>query len=226
MAPPTSAANHVLPIDDRRAERFNAAIAGRPDLMGNRTSLTVYPGMTGISENAFINVKNRSYTITAPVELRDANTNGVIIAQAGAFGGWVLYMKGGIVHHEYNFFGVERTNITSPSALSAGKHEIKYTFVADAPKPGTGGKCSLFVDGQQVAEGYIPKTQPFAFSADEGVDVGMDAETAVSNDYKEGDNKFTGKIVKVTVDVKPSGLSAADQKAVQDAEEEAAAAVE
>ena len=79
--------NHVLPIDDRRAERFNAAIAGRPDLMGNRTSLTVYPGMTGMAENAFINVKNRSYTITAPVELKDANTNGVIIAQAGAFGG-------------------------------------------------------------------------------------------------------------------------------------------
>src|SRR5881398_2395482 len=73
--------NHVLPIDDRRSERFNAAIAGRPDLMGDRTSLTVFPGMTGMTENAFINVKNRSYTITAPVELKDANTNGVIIAK-------------------------------------------------------------------------------------------------------------------------------------------------
>jgi len=218
--------NHALPIDDRRSERFNAAIAGRPDLMGDRTSLTVYPGMTGITENAFINVKNRSYTITAPVELRDANTNGVIIAQAGTFGGWVLYMKDGKVHHEYNFFGVERTNIASPSVLSAGKHEIKYAFIPDAPRPGAGGKCALFVDGQQVAEGHIPKTQPFAFSADEGVDVGMDGETAVSNDYKVGDNKFTGKIVKVTVDVKPTGFSAADKKAVEDAEEATAAAVE
>lgn len=218
--------NHVLPIDDRRAERFNAAIAGRPDLMGDRTSLTLYPGMFGLSENAFINVKNRTYTVTASVELHDSSTNGVIIAQAGAFGGWVLYMKDGKVHHEYNFFGVERTNIASSSALSAGKHVIKYAFIADAPKPGTGGKCTLFVDGQQVVEGYIPKTQPFAFSADEGVDVGMDGETAVSNDYKEGNNKFTGTIVKVTVDVKPSGLSAADQKAVADAEEAAAAAIE
>src|SRR4029434_5720362 len=94
--------NRVLPIDDRRSERFNAAIAGRPDLMGDRTSLTVYPGMTGMLENASINVKNRSYTITAPVELKDANTSGVIIAQAGAFGGWVLYMKEGKIHHEYN----------------------------------------------------------------------------------------------------------------------------
>ena len=213
--------NHVLPIDDRRSERLNAAIAGRPDLMGERTALTVYPGMTGITENAFINTKNRTYTITAPVELSDSSTNGVIIAQAGAFGGWVLYMKDGKIHHEYNYFGVERTNIGSANPVSAGKHVIKYEFIADAPKPGTGGKCFLYVDGQKVAEGHIPKTQPYAFSADEGVDVGEDAETAVSKDYKPLDNKFTGKIFKVTIDAKPSNLSAKDKKAVADAEEEA-----
>jgi hypothetical protein len=219
-----AARNHVLPIDDRRAERFNAAIAGRPDLMGGRTSLTVYPGMFGMAENAFINVKNRSFTITAPVELRNANTNGVIIAQAGAFGGWVLYMNDGKIHHEYNFFGVERTNIAGPAALSAGKHIIKYEFTIDSPKPGSGGKSVLYVDGQQVAEGRIPKTEPFVFSADEGTDVGMDGETAVSNDYKQGDNKFTGKIVKVTIDTQPSKVTAADRKAAEDAEDAAAAA--
>ena len=88
-----AAKNHVFPIDDRRSERFDASIAGRPDLMGPRTSLTVFEGMTGISENAFINIKGRKYTITADVDLKDANTNGVIISQAGRFGGWVLYMK-------------------------------------------------------------------------------------------------------------------------------------
>ena len=206
--------NHVLPIDDRRAERFNPALAGRADLMGDRTSLTVYPGMTGMMENAFINVKNRSYTVTAPVELKDSNTNGVIIAQAGAFGGWVIYMKEGKVHHEYNFFGVERTNVASPNVLPSGKHEIKYEFVADSPKLGTGGKCVLYVDGQQVAEGRIPKTQPFIFSGD----VGVDNETMVSNDYNPGENKFTGKIISVTIDTKPSNLSAADEKAVEDGE--------
>jgi len=195
-----AAKNHVFPIDDRRSERFNAEIAGRPDLMGSRTSLTVYEGMVGISENAFINMKNKNYTITSEVELKDANANGVIISQAGRFGGWVLYMKGGKVKHEYNFFGVENTNIASAKALSAGKHEIKYEFIADAAKPGTGGKCILYVDGAKVAEGQIPKTQPFIFSADEGVDVGMDNETTVSNDYKMHENKFTGKIKRVTVD--------------------------
>jgi len=189
--------------------------------MGTRTSLTVYPGMVGMMENAFINVKNRHYTITAPVELSDSNSNGVIIAQGGRFGGWTLYMKDGKVHHEYNFFGVERTNIADPSTLSGGKHVIKYEFVPDAARPGTGGKCMLFVDGKQVAQGHIPKTVPFIFSGDEGADVGEDAETAVSDDYKEGNNKFTGTIVKVTVDVSPSGLSAADQKALADAEDAA-----
>src|SRR2546426_7423830 len=214
--------NHVLPIDDRRSERFDASIAGRPDLMGNRTSLTVYPGMTGMAENAFINVKNRSYMITAPVELKDANTNGVIIAQAGAFGGWGLYMKDGKVHHEYNYFGVERTKIGGQTALPPGKHEIKYEFIVDVPKPGLGGKSALYVDGKKVAEGRIPKTQPYVFSGDEGVDVGVDNETMVSNDYKPGENRFAGKIIKVTIDTKPSNLSEADKKTVETAEDIAA----
>ncbi|MGC3944699.1 MAG: arylsulfatase [Chryseolinea sp.] len=193
--------NHVFPIDDRRAERLDASIAGRPDLMGPRKVLSVYEGMTGISENAFINIKNRNYTITADVNLKDANTNGVIISQAGRFGGWVLYMKGGKLHHEYNFFGLEKTNIASPKIISPGKHELRYEFVADkAFQPGTGGKCTLYVDGQMVANGTIPKTQPFMYSADEGADVGVDNETNVSNDYKERHNKFTGKINKVTID--------------------------
>ncbi|HTO76698.1 MAG TPA: arylsulfatase [Thermoanaerobaculia bacterium] len=215
--------NHVLPIDDRRSERFDAKIAGRPDLLNGRTTMTVYPGMTGIGENAFINVKNTAFAITASVELSNDRTNGVIIAQAGAFGGWALYMKDGIVHHEYNYFGVERTNIAGSTAVPAGKHEIRYEFVPDGPKPGAGGTGTLFVDRQKVAQGHVPKTQPYMFSADEGTDVGMDGETAVSNDYKPGgDSRFTGKIVKVTIELKPSVLSAADRKAVEDAAQAAA----
>jgi len=197
-----AARNNVLPIDDRRAERFNPAIAGRADLLAGRKSLTVYPGMTGMMENAFINVKGVHHTITAEVDLKDAKTQGVIIAQAGYFGGWVLYMKDGKVHHEYNWFALERTNVGSPTALAPGKHTIVYEFIPDQPKPGTGGRSILSMDGKKLAEGKIPKTQPFAFSADEGADVGLDGETNVSNDYKQGDNAFTGKINKVTVSVK------------------------
>ncbi len=123
----------------------------------------------------------------------------MIIAQAGYFGGWSLYMKGGRVVHDYNFFGLTHTKVASKAPLAAGKHTIVYEFIPDEAKPGTGGKSILSVDGQKVAEGHIAKTQPFVFSADEGVDVGVDNETMVSDDYKLGATDFKGEIVKVTV---------------------------
>lgn len=192
--------NFVLPLDDRRFERFNPTIAGRPDLLDGRRSLTLYEGMTGLMENTFINVKSVHHRITAEVEVPDSTAQGVIIAQAGYFGGWSLYMKGGRVHHEYNYFGLERTNVGSSTALTPGKHTIVYEFIPDEAKPGTGGRSILTVNGQKVAEGQIPKTQPFAFSGDEGADVGRDGETPVSNDYPQTGNEFSGDIVRVTVD--------------------------
>lgn len=153
-------------------------------------------------ENAFINVKGVHHTVTAEVVLPDAAARGVILAQAGYFGGWTLYMKDGRVHHEYNWFALERTNVAAPTALAPGKHTILYEFIPDAAKPGTGGRSILTIDGQKVAEGHIPRTQPFAFSADEGADVGRDDETNVTPDYAQGDNAFTGRIVRVTVESK------------------------
>jgi arylsulfatase len=190
--------NHVLPIDDRRAERFDASIAGRPDLLGPRTSMTLYEGMTGIMENAFINVKGRSYSVTAEVEVQ-AGTGGVIIAQAGRFGGWSLYMKGGRVHEVYNFGGLQRTTVSSPTALSPGRHTIRYEFAYDGGAAGSGGTSRLFVDDKPAGEARVPRTMPYAYSADEGADVGADNETPVTEDYRERDNRFTGRILKVTV---------------------------
>ncbi len=194
--------NNVLPLDDRRVERFNPAIAGRADLLNGRTSLSVYPGMVGITENAFINVKSVPHTVTAEIEVDDAKTEGVVIAQAGYFGGWTIYLKNGRPHHEYNWFGIERTNIAGQAPIGPGRHTIEYAFVPDEAKPGAGGISTLRVDGKKVAEGRIPRTQPFAFSADEGTDVGLDGETNVSPDYAIGDNAFTGRILKIEVEQK------------------------
>ena len=99
---------HVLPIDDRGVERINAALVGRPDLMAGRTSLTVYEGMIGMTENVFINSKNRSHTITAEVEIPARGANGVILCQAGRFGGWSLYLKDGKPTYTYNFLGLQQ----------------------------------------------------------------------------------------------------------------------
>jgi arylsulfatase len=192
--------NHVLPLDDRRVERFDPSLAGRPDLLGPRSSLTLYPGMTGIMENAFINVKGRSYAVVAEVEIPKGGANGVIIAQAGRFGGWSLYMKGGRVHEIYNFGGLERTVVSSPGPLAPGRHTIRYEFAYDGGPPGSSGTSRLHVDGRKVAETRVPKTMPFMFSGDEGADVGMDNETPVTEDYQAGSTHFTGTIVRVTVE--------------------------
>lgn len=192
-------ANHVFPLDDRRSERFNAAIAGRPDLMGSRTSLTLYEGMTGISENAFLNVKGRSHQLTAEIDVPATGAEGVIIAQAGRFGGWSLYMKGGRVHHVYNYGGLERTVVSTSKPLAPGRHTIAYDFAYDGGPPGSGGTSRLAVDGRAVGEVHVPRTMPFAYSADEGVDVGRDNETPVTEDYAARDNAFSGRIERVTI---------------------------
>jgi len=193
---------HVLPIDDRGIERVNAAIAGRPDLMAGRTSLTVYEGMTGLSENVFLNVKSRSHTITAEVEIPAHGANGVILCQAGRFGGWSLYFKGGKPTYTYNFLGLQRYTIAASEAVAAGKATIRFVFVYDGGRPGSGGTGTIVVNGKNVAEGKIERTQPFAFSADEGADVGVDEGTPVTEDYTGGDSKFTGKIDSVKVELK------------------------
>ena len=191
--------NHVLPIDDRKVERFNVALAGRPDLMAGRTSLTVYEGMTGMSENAFINTKNRSHTITADVEVPEGGANGVILAQAGRFGGWSLYMKDGKPVYTYNFLGLQRFNVAATQPLPAGKATIRYEFASDGPGMGKGGTGIILVNNQKVAEGRIEHTQCCVFSGDEGTDVGRDDGTPVTEDYKEDDNKFKGSIHQVTI---------------------------
>jgi len=193
---------HVLPLDDRVFERFNAAIAGRPDLMGERTSLTLYPGMTGMMENAFINVKNRSHTITAEVEIPEGGGEGVILAQGGRFAGWSLYMKDGRVSYVHNWVGKERYTITAPELLPAGKATIRYEFAYESgDEPGMGGMGTLYVNGLKVAEGRIEKTTPFLFSADETADVGVDEATPVTDEYAERHNEFNGKIETVMVEL-------------------------
>jgi len=194
--------HNVLPLDDRTFERFNAAIAGRPDLMGDRTSLTLYEGMAGITENTFINVKNRSHTITAEVEIPQGGGEGVILCQGGRFAGWSLYMKEGKVSYVHNWMDKEYYTISSPESLPAGEATIHYEFAYDGGDAGSGGTGTISVNGKKVAEGRIEKTVPFLFSADETADVGLDNATPVTQDYKQQDNEFSGRISSVTVELK------------------------
>jgi arylsulfatase len=201
---------HVLPLDDRTLERMNAATAGRPDLMAGRTTLTVFQGMTGMSENAFINVKNTSLTITAEVEIPVAGANGAILAQAGRFGGWSLYLMNGKATYTYNHLGLHEYTVAASQALPAGKATIKLDFAYDGGGLGKGGMATLSVNGTNVAKGRIEQTQGMIFSADEGADVGADEGTAVSKAYS-APFKFNGKIGKVTIELKPMTTASATE---------------
>jgi arylsulfatase len=199
----------VLPIDDRSIERFDPAVAGRPDLMGGRKTLTVYEGMTGMAENAFINVKNQSVTITADVDV-PANVNGVILCQGGRFGGWSLYVKNGKPAYTYNFVGLQQFTVNSSEALAPGKATIKMDFAYDGNGRGKGGTSTLYINGKAVGSGRVEHTNANVFSADDAADVGEDEGTTVSSTYDSHGSHFTGKIEKVTVEVKPSGPAKAD----------------
>jgi arylsulfatase len=195
---------NVYPIDDRVIDRMNAEIAGRPDVMKGRTSLTLYDGMNGMLENTFINVKNKSKTIKAEVEIPKGGANGVILTQGGRFGGWSLYLKDGKPEYTYNFLGLSRYTVAATKPLAAGKATVVLDFAYDGGGIGKGGVATLSVNGNQVASGRIQKTQPLLFSADETADVGLDNQTPVAEGIGIGrdETRFTGKIKKVTVSVR------------------------
>ena len=194
----------MLPIDDRVFERMDAQLVGRPDLMGGRTSLTLAEGMTGMMENVFINVKNRSKTITAEVEVPQGGGNGTILAQGGRFGGWSLYVKDGVPAYDYNFLGLQRTSIAATKPLAPGKYTIRFDFAYDGGGPAQGRHGhAVRRTARRSAEGRIERTQPGIFSADETADVGIDLGTPVVEAIgAEAKSRFTGRIPKVTIDVK------------------------
>jgi len=207
-------ANNVLPIDDRLFERVNPVLAGRPDLMLGRKSLTVYEGMFAIPENAFINVKNTSFSITADVVVGDQPANGVIIAQGGRFGGWSLYVKDDRPIYHYNFLGKNRFTVAATKPLAPGKATVVFNFAYDGGGAGKGGLGTLFINGEKVGEGRIDVTQCCGFSATEGADVGLNTGTPVSTDY-ENPFRFNGKIGKVTIDLKDDNNKDADKADIE-----------
>jgi arylsulfatase len=194
---------HVLPIDDRVVERTNPAIAGRPDIMAGRTSLTLYEGMEGMMENTFINIKNSSFSITADINLSKKGTQGVVLTQGGRFGGWCLYLIDGKPEFTYNFLGLERYVVSSSEKLPMGTSTLKFDFVYDGDGYGKGGDGTIYVNDKKVGQARIEQTQPNLFSADETADVGLDNQTpvALGIGYGPEETKFTGTIEKVVVEL-------------------------
>jgi arylsulfatase len=190
---------NVLPMDTRSAERFNAELVGRPELVQG-ASQTLYRGMKRLSENSVINVKNKSFTVTASVTIPAGGANGVLIAQGGSYGGWSVYLAGGSLAFAYNILGIQTDYTRSDAPLAPGSHELRMHFGYDGGGLGKGGSVTLFDGDTELAAGRVSRTLPFIFSMDETVDVGSDVASPVSADYEATGNEFTGTIHQVRID--------------------------
>ena len=191
---------NVLPMDIRSAERMNPSIAGRPELITGTTQ-TFYPGMRRLSENTTINIKNRSYTVTAKVVVPQSGAEGVVIAQGGAYGGWSVYATGGRLAYAYNLLGIETTILHSDDPVPTGDQELRVHFAYDGGGYAKGGTVTMYAGDAQIGEGRVERTIPFQFSFDETTDVGADLASPVSSDYGATGNEFTGTLSWVRIDL-------------------------
>ena len=190
---------NVVPLDDRTFERFNPDIAGRPQLIRGNSQL-LFPGMR-ISEACVVNLKNKSHTVTANITVPESGAAGVIVNQGGSMGGWSMYAHEGKLKYCYNFLGIEHYMITADTALPPGKHQVRMAFAYDGGGLAKGGDVTLYYDGKPVGTGRVERTQPMAYSSDEACDVGADTGSPASPDYGPTDNKFTGEIDWVQIDI-------------------------
>ncbi|HEY5978493.1 MAG TPA: arylsulfatase [Microlunatus sp.] len=191
---------NVLPMDDRTSERLEPSMAGRPTLIhGN--SQQFFPGMGRLSENSVVSIKNKSFSVTASVEIPTDGAEGVIIAQGGRFGGWSLYVRNGVAKFVYNVLGIHEFATAADQPIPAGSHQVRMEFGYDGGGLAKGGDVTLYYDGTPVGSGRVGATQAMVFSADETTDIGYESGTTVTPDYTAGTSRFTGKINWVQLDL-------------------------
>jgi arylsulfatase len=191
---------NVLPLDDRTAERFDPAMAGRPTLIRGNSQL-FFAGMGRLSENSVVSIKNKSFSVTAEVDVPTDGAEGVIIAQGGRFGGWSFYVKDGKAKFVYNVLGIQAFVTAADAPVPEGTHQVRLEFAYDGGGLAKGGDVTLYHDGTAVGTGRVEATQPIVFSADETTDIGYESGTTVTDDYTARDSRFTGRINWVQIDV-------------------------
>ncbi len=182
---------NVLPLDDRSFERVLPEISGRPSFVGDRQML--YSGSGALTEQHVVNWRNRSWSITAEVEVPEGGANGVLLNLGGSMGGWSFYLKQGKPTFAYNLFGLEEYLIRGDAAVPSGTHQVQMDFAYDGGGLSKGGDVTLYLDGKAIGKGRVDKTEGIGFGY-EYTDVGRDCLSPVTTDYDPGGRVFGGKI--------------------------------
>lgn len=189
---------HVTPLLGGMAAFFGFL----PTFGATKTKFTYYPGVENVAPGMVPHTYGTSYAIEADVVIPAGGADGVLVANGDFLGGFALYIQNRKLHHTYSFLGIRSDTISSASSVPSGPAVLRYEFIADAAKPGTGGKTRLLVNGRVVAEGRLEHTVPARFSAYACMDVGRDNNKPVSTTYKSP-FAFTGTIKTVTFDLEP-----------------------
>jgi arylsulfatase len=194
--------HNVMPLDDRRGERFRPSLSGRPRLYQGR-SQRLLPGAS-LNVHSAISIKNRTHTVTAEIEVAEPEARGVIIAEGANFGGWGLYAQEGKLTYVYNFAGMKWFTVQDSNPLPPGNHLVRMEFAYDGGGLGKGGLVSLYVDSRKVAEGRVEGTVPVAFAGDARMMVGNKTGGPVCKDFRVSGNPFNGRVHWVQIDLAPA----------------------
>ena len=129
-------------------------LAGRPTLIRGNSQL-FFPGMGRLSENSVVSIKNKSFSVTAEVDVPAGGADGVIIAQGGRFGGWAVYAKDGKAKFVYNVLGIQEFATEADEPIPAGTHQVRMEFAYDGGGLAKGGDVTLYYDGTAVGTGRV-----------------------------------------------------------------------
>jgi arylsulfatase A-like enzyme len=200
---------NVFPLDNSILPRI---VTPRPSATAGRTLFTYTGQLAGVPVSDAPSILNKSYTITADVDVPQGGGEGMLATLGGRFGGYGLYLLKGKPVFTYNLVDIERFRWEGPDALAAGKHTIVFDFKYDGPGFGKGGSGVLSIDSKEVATKTIPHTIPFLMSIDETFDVGIDTRTPVDDNDYQVPFAFNGTINKLTISLKPAPMTAEQQK--------------
>jgi arylsulfatase len=151
-------------------------------------------------------IYGRSYAIEADVEVPEGGAEGVLVAFADFIGGFALWVdEHGLLNHTYQYLGIDTYKQTSTEPIPTGRVKLKMLFEADEPRPGTGGRVTLWADDRQIGEGTMAKTISLIFTTYAGMDIGRDNGGVVDLAYEgRAPYAFTGTVREVVFDLRPA----------------------
>jgi arylsulfatase len=196
----------VFPVDSSLQLRL---VTPRPQITEPRTKYIYYPGTGEVEADSAVDVRNRSYSISADVEIGKDGAKGVLIAHGGTFAGYSFFInKDQKLQFSHNYVAINEYKVISTEKVPTGKVALRMEFKKTGPPDfakgkGSPGTVTLYFNDKAVGSGEIPVTCPLGYSlSGDGLSVGRDTLSAVSLDYMGSTFPFTGGVIRrVTVDI-------------------------